>query len=284
MNRAVLSRRLRQLAAAAPLPFRRRVLGAAFSLYQRWIAYRGDGDTPQSLTAADGLPLPPPRLRVLVSGTPDVPYFLSSGQAQTDLLIALLQRHGADVRDMGALLDFGCGCGRLARWWSTLAGPEIHGCDYNATLAAWCREHLPFMQAQVNDLEPPLPYAKQSFDFVYALSIFTHLPDRLQNAWLAELGRVIRPGGHLFLSVHGADVTDRLSDSERKRFDAGRSSFSSRRLREPTSATHFIQKPISCACCTPMASPSSTEYQRTQKFASINPSMTQDGCLARRLP
>lgn len=37
-------------------------------------------------THADGIPLPPPQLRVLVAGTADVDWFLRSGQAQTTYL------------------------------------------------------------------------------------------------------------------------------------------------------------------------------------------------------
>ena len=78
---------------------------------------------------------------------------------------------------MGSILDFGCGCGRVVRWWRDLPA-EIHGSDFNPTLVRWCRENLPFGVFEVNRPEPPLPYPDDSFDLVYALSVLTHLAGR----------------------------------------------------------------------------------------------------------
>jgi Methyltransferase domain len=125
-------------------------------------------------TELDGLPVPPPRLRVLVAGTPDQDWFLRGGKAQTDYLRELLAAHGRPMESFGSLLDFGWGCGRMLRWWRDLTG-EVHGCDYNVELVAWTRDHLPFAHTAVNELAPPLPYESERFDFLYALSIFTHL-------------------------------------------------------------------------------------------------------------
>src|SRR5262249_14848680 len=49
----------------------------------------------------------------------------------------------------------------------------------------------------------PLRYRDASFDLVYAFSVFTHLPESLQLAWMGELRRVLRPGGYLLISLHG---------------------------------------------------------------------------------
>ena len=38
---------------------------------------------------------------------------------------------------------------------------------------------------------------------VYGLSIFTHLTELAQDLWLAELCRVLKPGGVAFLTFHG---------------------------------------------------------------------------------
>ncbi|MGY1688890.1 class I SAM-dependent methyltransferase [Geodermatophilus sp. SYSU D01105] len=50
---------------------------------------------------------------------------------------------------------------------------------------------------------PPLPFDDGRFDLVLGYSVFTHLPVDHQDAWLAELRRVTRPGGLLLLTVHG---------------------------------------------------------------------------------
>ncbi len=87
----------------------------------------------------------------------------------------------------------------------------------------WCRQNLPG-QFTINQLEPPLAYRDDEFGLVYALSVFTHLPERLQVQWLRELGRVLRPGGLLVFSTLGAYYArfGRLTAPEQQAFDSGR--------------------------------------------------------------
>ena len=164
---------------------------------------------------ADGLPLPPPRLRLTVAGTADPEWFLSSGRAAADSIRDALP---VELESLGAVLDFGCGCGRVVRWWQELPG-EVHGTDYNPGLVAWCRANLPFATFDVNAIEPPLPYARDRFDLVYALSVLTHLPEPTQVAWLHELHRVSREW--VLVTVHGDVYRERLTADERAAFDAG---------------------------------------------------------------
>lgn len=165
--------------------------------------------------------MPPAGLRVLVSGDADPDAFLETGRAHNEFIRALLGANGIEVTALDAILDLGCGCGRVTRWWQDLDGPEVHACDYNPKLVAWCRRALPFVHARRNRLLPPLPYEPASLDHVYAISVFTHLTEEQQDLWIAELARVLRPGGTALLTVMGEFYADRLSTSERRRFDAG---------------------------------------------------------------
>jgi hypothetical protein len=56
---------------------------------------------------------------------------------------------------------------------------------------------------------------------VYALSVFTHLPPRLQSHWMSELCRVLKPGGVLVLSLHGDATVRHLNRAERADYRAG---------------------------------------------------------------
>lgn len=171
--------------------------------------------------AAGGLAIPPPRLRVLVAGTADLDRFLDSGEAQAGYLRELVGRVGCPLAEMNAILDFGCGCGRIARWFSDLPRSRIDACDYNDELVGWCDENLDFVHARRTELAPPLPYPPASFDFAYAFSVFTHLSVELASDWLDELGRVVRPGGLMWFTIHGESYRDRLLPEQRDRFDAG---------------------------------------------------------------
>ena len=125
---------------------------------------------------------------------------------------------------MEAIFDFGIGCGRVARHWQNLDGPRIVGSDYNGRLVRWCNESLPFVSAHQNQLVPPLSEPDGQFDLVYAISVFTHLTEPMQRAWIAELRRVMKPGGLLLLSTAGMAfraVLERFDGDLLERFDHG---------------------------------------------------------------
>jgi SAM-dependent methyltransferase len=90
-------------------------------------------------------------------------------------------------------------------------GAELWGCDIDAASIAWIDENLsPPVRAFVNDEQPPLPRPDDSFDLVYALSVFTHLTDTW-SAWLLELHRVLVPGGVLVASFLGAGMAEAVA-------------------------------------------------------------------------
>ena len=186
------------------------LIGPAFRVYERAVALR-----PRSVTPTDGLPLPPRRLMVRVAGTADADWFLRGGRAGYDAIAAHV-----DLEQVRDVLDFGCGCGRVTRYFGEHSG-RVSGSDVNGEAVDWCRANLRFAQFETNGLAPPLAHADESFDLVYALSVFTHLTDDLQLAWRDELRRVLRPGGRLLITTHGRSYVPRLDDGERERFERG---------------------------------------------------------------
>jgi SAM-dependent methyltransferase len=168
----------------------------------------------------DGLPVPPLSLRVLVAASPDVAWFFESGRRSAESIRTTLERNGIDLRGTLPILDFGCGCGRTVRHFAALGG-AVHGTDLNPRLIAWCRHNLAFGRFETNALEPPLPFEDDRFGLIYALSVFTHLPESLQTAWMDELRRLLRPGGYLVFTTHGTRYTAELDARQRDRFAAG---------------------------------------------------------------
>lgn len=186
------------------------LVGPAFRAYERLVALR-----PARRLVVEGPPLPPRRLMVRVTGTGDADWFLRSGRAGFDAIAA-----HAPLAELQSVLDFGCGCGRVTRWWRDFDG-TVAGSDVNGPAVEWCRANLPFARFERNALAPPLVFEDESFDLVYALSVFTHMTAELQLAWRDELRRVLRPGGRLLLTTHGRSYVPRLTDAERARFERG---------------------------------------------------------------
>jgi SAM-dependent methyltransferase len=115
------------------------------------------------------------------------------------------------------VLDVGCGIGRMARPLAAYLRPpgSYEGFDVVPEGIAWCRrryaaEHpnFRFRLAEVaNGLYRPdgavpaseyrFPYPDASFDFAFATSVFTHLLPDDADRYLAEIARVLRPGGRV---------------------------------------------------------------------------------------
>ena len=100
------------------------------------------------------------------------------------------------------ILDWGCGCGRLTRYLGRLP-TTVTGVDIDADNVSWCRRHLPFGDFHLVGLHPPTELEPSSFDLLIGISVFTHLRERDQLDWLAELSRVAAPGATLLMTLLG---------------------------------------------------------------------------------
>jgi len=160
-------------------------------------------DTAYVRDFAAGLPLPPARLRERICGSESEPYYWTSAVRSLGEFLDAYRAH-ADLASVRALLDWGCGCGRLtslsARF---LPHAAIHGCDIDEEAIAWCREHLAPSRFRAIPLRPPTDYEDTFLDLVLGYSVCSHLSRADQHAWLEELERLLVPGGLALLSVHG---------------------------------------------------------------------------------
>ena len=129
--------------------------------------------------------------------------FVMLGRTHYETNRQLAARHGTPLERMQRVLDWGTGCGRIARHFlAHHPGVEIHGVDIDADNIAWCSAHLPRGQFRLGPLVPPLPYPDDYFDLVHANSVFTHLAEDVQDAWLKELARILKPHGVALATIH----------------------------------------------------------------------------------
>jgi ubiquinone/menaquinone biosynthesis C-methylase UbiE len=111
---------------------------------------------------------------------------------------AMLQLAG-DVRGR-RILDAGCGSAPLAAALQA-RGATVTGFDSSTAMVELARKRLgEAADLYVADLGQPLPFADEAFDDVVSSLVLHYLKD--WTAPLAEVRRVIKPGGRLIMSVH----------------------------------------------------------------------------------
>lgn len=151
-------------------------------------------------TGEDG-PIPPFKNRDRI-GARDPAWFLNSGRADYQIFRDALQKWADQPLPELTLLDLGAGCGRVLTHFLP-DGPALAACDVDPTAIRYLQKTFPAVQGAVNQSTPPLPFPPARFDAVYAFSVWTHLPVDLQDDWLVESARVLKPGGLLLISTMG---------------------------------------------------------------------------------
>jgi SAM-dependent methyltransferase len=139
------------------------------------------------------------------------------GGAEVGLEFVGWFRDLAALRDDDAVLDLGCGIGRMAAPLAAFLGPRGRyvGLDVDAEMIAWARDHLAARDprfdfrhvdarnglyhpaGQLDSARAPMPLKDASITFAWATSLFTHLRRDDARHQLAELARVLQPGGRL---------------------------------------------------------------------------------------
>ncbi|MFC5661533.1 class I SAM-dependent methyltransferase [Kitasatospora misakiensis] len=108
------------------------------------------------------------------------------------------------------ILDAGCGSGPLSAALRD-AGAAVVGIDASAAMLALARQRLgDDVPLSVADLNDPLPFEDGAFDDVVASLVLHYLED--WGPALAEIRRVLRPGGRLIASVNHPFVDYAIQD------------------------------------------------------------------------
>src|SRR5919199_6374834 len=113
------------------------------------------------------------------------------------LSLMWLERH---ISRRSRILDYGCGYGRTLRELTRAGYQNVVGVDFSEAMLARCRRELPCVSLIRND-ERTLPFEGGSLDAVLLFATLTCIPpDEAQRALVAEVERVLRPGGLLYIS------------------------------------------------------------------------------------
>jgi len=164
-------------------------------------------------------PVPPEKLRNRVHGDTDLLHFEVAGKLISNDIHTTISEY-ITLGEEHHIFDFGCGSARVMRYFHNLASDsQFFGTDVDGEAISWCQQNLGEIGTfEVNGRLPPLPFDDAFFDFVYSISVFTHLPEEMQFQWLHELRRVTKPGGYLLLTAHGQDLCRGVSNDIQRQF------------------------------------------------------------------
>lgn len=120
-------------------------------------------------------------------------------EAKARVLLEIAETELGDPLSVRAL-DVGCGPGETDSYLAGRLG-DIHGVDISEGVLATARARNPDVTYTSFD-GGSLPYGDSGFDLVFAICVVHHVPPAAWQAFVGEMGRVLRPGGVLVLIEH----------------------------------------------------------------------------------
>lgn len=137
----------------------------------------------------------------------DVTEFMATGDVEIETVLQHLENVGLRPDADRAVLDFGCGVGRLtqalARRFQLCVGIDISQEMIAQANALNRYEHCRYMVSAT----PQLPFADESFFFIYSNIVLQHVARHFAMNYLREFARVLAPGGVLVFGVQDRFAT-----------------------------------------------------------------------------
>lgn len=120
-----------------------------------------------------------------------------------------LEAGGREWGDVRSWLDFGCGYGRVIRFLVERVDPDrVYASDVIDEAVEFCasefRVHPLHSKGALGELD------LGRFEFLYAISVLTHLDEENETAMMRLLYRSLEPGGIALFTTHGRWSLDNL--------------------------------------------------------------------------
>ncbi len=95
------------------------------------------------------------------------------------------------------VLDLGCGNGRFSELFNQ---KQYVGIDISENLVEVARKKYPDKKFIVYD-GLNLPFSENSFDLVFSIAVFHHLPKPIREKLFIQVKKILKPGGKFLISV-----------------------------------------------------------------------------------
>lgn len=127
--------------------------------------------------------------------------YLSDGWRTLSELMLLLEVVDQPLLKTGSVLEFAAGFGRFTRHLAAVLPGRVTCTDVMPGSVEFLREQF-HVDAFASSHDPEKVALPSTYDLVFVLSMFTHLPIRMWIPWLRALKQLVKPGGLLVFSVH----------------------------------------------------------------------------------
>lgn len=133
------------------------------------------------------------------------------------VVISYTGRYGINLTGGKRVLDFGCGWGRMTRFFlKNLYGDDVWGVDVSPDMISLCHKHFSIGHFGSVQPKPPSTLPLASFDVIYAYSVFSHLNEEVSLAWIQEMALLLKPGGLLLVTTQGRRFIDYCEEIRQK--------------------------------------------------------------------
>jgi 2-polyprenyl-3-methyl-5-hydroxy-6-metoxy-1,4-benzoquinol methylase len=142
-----------------------------------------------------------------------VKYYFEDGARSARQFAELLLKHCDRVKRRSQVLEFASGYGCVTRHLALDNGIELESCDIHPAAIDFLQTRLGVHAIQSARFPEEVSFPHQ-YDFVFALSLLSHMPITTWTRWLVRLTQCARPGGVVAFTTHGMASKGLFGDPE----------------------------------------------------------------------
>ena len=135
--------------------------------------------------------------------------YLSDGWRTLSELMVILEKIDKPLLKMESVLEFAAGFGRFTRHLVRALPGRVTCADVMPGSIDFLREQFG-VKTVLSAHQPEAVRFPEQYEFVFVLSMFTHLPPAVWQPWLRSLCSAVKPGGILLFSVANESMARQL--------------------------------------------------------------------------